>query len=253
MISLSAGLKFGKFSQGSLNSISAPLRVLRAADFDSLAGDGVEIAGAEAPAGLELGLVVAGPVHVDGALAPVDVAKLLAAPGVEIPFDGVAAPEVGVVGAVELPRVERSQAGVERRVVPHVEELGGPVFQQVRFLQLEVIDGRAERALELAEVAVDLHVGRGASGEAADAGFEIVGVSACVRRQTRATMEQNQNDRSMEHGPRCLDWNAKVADDRSCSGRRVQARPARQPSAQASRACVIRSPADGGVLRACRG
>jgi len=58
---------------------------------------------------------------------------------------------VGLLG------IERAQARVEGRIVPHVEELCRAVFR----VGVKVVHRRAERALELFEIAIDRHlVGR---------------------------------------------------------------------------------------------
>ena len=158
------------------------------ADFDAFAGDGVEVAGPQAPAGLHFGFVVSGPVHVDGAFAPIDRAEIFAAASIEIPFDGVAAPQMRVVGAVELLGVERPQAGVKRRVVPHVKELSRPVSDQRLLFGLEeIVHRRAERAGELAKVAVDFHLGGSTSRQAADAGLQLLGRTLGLSKRTRTS------------------------------------------------------------------
>src|SRR5207248_8344036 len=54
------------------------------ADFDPFAGNCIKVVGPQAPPRLDLGLVVAGPVHMDGALAPVEAAEIFVAAGVKI-------------------------------------------------------------------------------------------------------------------------------------------------------------------------
>src|SRR5262249_42846510 len=121
-------LEVGKILPRQLEFNFRAVRCSPCADFDAFAGDRVEVTGPQAPSRLQLGLVVAGPVHVDGALAPVEAAEVFVAARVEIPLDGISAPQVCVVGAVELSSVQRSQAGIKCRVVPHVEELRCAVF-----------------------------------------------------------------------------------------------------------------------------
>src|SRR5262245_56516259 len=87
----------------------------------------------------------------DGAFAPIHAAEVLPAASIEIPLHRVTAPQMLVIGAVELLGVERPQGRVERRIVPHIEKLPRPLLE----LRMEIIHWRAERPTKVAQVAVD--------------------------------------------------------------------------------------------------
>ena len=105
--------------------------------------------------------------------------KVIAAAGVEIPFDAVAFPQMIVIGQVGGLRVEGAERGIKRFVVPHVEKLRGAIFH----VGVKVVDRRAERAGEFGEIAVDRHLALCSRRHPAHAFGERFGRLCYARRQ----------------------------------------------------------------------